>query len=1155
MDPSESQPDFYTRLLGIAPGKRPPNYYELLGLALFTSNFRWIESAVHRRMEELDPFALHPDAAVRRGMQELVTEVAQARVCLVDPETKRKYDRELAASLGLNTETVDLPAPGLRRKIAIAAALAACAVMVIAVAVAAVLFLHGRNGSTAQHNGAGNAPGAVAVAPANQPANVATQPVSATSHPAEVADARQKELDALVAQARGLCDAGNFEPALNLLTQAQAIRPSPQLVAEIKKVQDAKLQHDQAVIVAQALAKLLAQAEATLQTMPPDKARLSPAQKDQLKQLQLSLDAPAATNAQAAALRDRIDVLLAPDPKLALDLGQGVSMNFRLIPKGEFMMGTAQNREKSFWQVGNLHKERIASGLYVGIYSVTQAQWKAIMGTSPWKQTFAPGGYAPLAAGDNYPAQHVTWDDAVDFCRRASAKTGRTVRLPTEAQREYACRAGSSGQFCYGDDPTCAKLGEYAWFAGNTQGQSSPLPVGLKKPNAFGLYDMHGNVGEYCMDPDPSLAPASYSQVNGVPAPHVFRGGFWCNDGSRCRSDARSESSKKSEYVGFRAVVDVSSPDPAWDKLTRQMDKDELDCGHWVDAARGLMSELPQNKRTLSDQERLRLIGARHAAQEAVACNPRDEGAQAIKVTVDEAWSRFMEVEINLGQIDLRWNRDPVTMRLVRISPGVFTMGSPPGETGRSPNEGPQRKVAIGKPFYLGVYSVIWAQWVSIMGTDPATKMKFDGGHKDLFPGDKAHPVVSVSWNDAAEFCRELSKRTGRNFHLPTEAQREYACRAGSSTAYFYGDDPSAPKLKGYVWSLVEQPNWRSYAAVMAQGKLRSNDWGLYNMLADVQEWCADYYADSYDPVDNTDPAGPAGGALRVLRGAALGSNAADCRCASRKGAPPGRVSSSIGFRVVMDCDDSGGAGIAGKSATQPDKVAASKPAKEAPETGTWKIVSSGEPGVKNYFEIHDDGTATITTYTPGKGPVKWASIRVNSGEWTVHAGQLSMNDWELPLPLQDGQRVRVNGKTLTLTRMVPEDAAKEFKTATVPGANNTVPGVWRLSISPNHLSKDPTLSTTGMTIDLTFYDNHIAVGTVVNKAKGKKFPGHKSDDNLVEYAFGHWNANGNGFGIEIENDAYWFPLPLNRGTGIKGLNQSGTGHFGDGRATLVQTK
>jgi formylglycine-generating enzyme required for sulfatase activity len=173
--------------------------------------------------------------------------------------------------------------------------------------------------------------------------------------------------------------------------------------------------------------------------------------------------------------------------EVKIDLGDGVTMEFVYIKPGTFMMG-GENTEDSKWQGVEVpkHEVTITKGYYLGKYEVTQAQFQKIMGSNPSKASEDP----------NAPADTISEGDAVAFCNKLAEKTGKQTRLPTEAEWEYACRAGTTTKYFFGDDPS--KLGEYAWFEDNDGGKSHP--VGQKKPNPWGLYDICGNVVERVSD-------------------------------------------------------------------------------------------------------------------------------------------------------------------------------------------------------------------------------------------------------------------------------------------------------------------------------------------------------------------------------------------------------------------------------------------------------------------------------------------------------------------------------------------------------------------------------------------------------------------------------------------------------------------------------
>jgi len=217
------------------------------------------------------------------------------------------------------------------------------------------------------------------------------------------------------------------------------------------------------------------------------------------------------------SLRQKANAL--PWPKEAsIDLGADVKLEMVMLRNGSFQMGEKQST----------HKVTITKPFYLGKFEVTQEQWERVMGSNP--SNFK---------GAKNPVEQVSWEDCQTFIRKLGEKVpGYTFRLPTEAEWEYACRAGSSSEYCYGDD--AGGLGEYAWYDGNSG--SKTHPVGEKKPNAWGLYDMHGNVWEWCQDwygnldsnaaTDP-VGPSSGSY-------RVLRGGSWYDDAALCRSASRS---------------------------------------------------------------------------------------------------------------------------------------------------------------------------------------------------------------------------------------------------------------------------------------------------------------------------------------------------------------------------------------------------------------------------------------------------------------------------------------------------------------------------------------------------------------------------------------------------------------------------------------
>jgi len=230
----------------------------------------------------------------------------------------------------------------------------------------------------------------------------------------------------------------------------------------------------------------------------------------------------------------------------AIDLGSGVMMEFVLIPVGEFDMGSPSSEDDRCDDEGPVHHVKISKPFYMGKFQVTQEQYRAVTGTNP--SNFS---------GNKLPVENVSWYDAVEFCYILSDKEGKTFRLPTEAEWEYACRAGSQTRFCFGND--VASLGAYRWYYDNSVAQTHP--VGQKRPNAFGLYDVHGNIYEWCQD----WYDCNYysrSPVMDPPGPsggtsRVLRGGNCHSSPSFCRSAFRdwSPPDRRSKNFGFRVVL------------------------------------------------------------------------------------------------------------------------------------------------------------------------------------------------------------------------------------------------------------------------------------------------------------------------------------------------------------------------------------------------------------------------------------------------------------------------------------------------------------------------------------------------------------------------------------------------------------------------
>ncbi|MFC1735088.1 formylglycine-generating enzyme family protein [Candidatus Hydrogenedentota bacterium] len=479
-----------------------------------------------------------------------------------------------------------------------------------------------------------------------------------------------------------------------------------------------------------------------------------------------------------------------------------IRMKFRKIEPGTFMMGSdsGQDSEKP------AHKVTLTRPFHIGVYEVTQAQYEQIMGTNP-----------SHSKGPEQPVENVSWNDAQTFCRKLSEKENIKYRLPTEAEWEYACRAGTDTTFYWGElfNP------EHAWsnfvFPGDERLEAA-RQVGRRKPNPWGLYDMIGNVSELCEDRFGDYEGGEQTDPRGYVrgSTRVTRGGSWYDRPLNSHSTSRRAADPESfSYrIGLRLVMETVAASAVVLSATE---------GRAVEASVGQVAP--------TSPEPLSLVAV-------------EEG----KTTTNS-----------------------IGMKLRLIEPGSFIMGTDKAGF----DEEPVHKVSLTKAFYMGVHEVTQVQYEEIMGRNPA---KYKGPD---------NPVELVSWNEAQEFCLKLSEKENAQYRLPTEAEWEYACRAGTTTPYFWGYDFD----DRYAWG-------RSYVTHAVGTKL-PNAWGLFDMSGNVQEWCEDWYRDSYDSEEQVDPQGPSGGMARVLRGGSWSVESGGLSSTKRSRSLPTVPQKLCGFRVL----------------------------------------------------------------------------------------------------------------------------------------------------------------------------------------------------------------------------------------------------------------
>jgi len=225
-----------------------------------------------------------------------------------------------------------------------------------------------------------------------------------------------------------------------------------------------------------------------------------------------------------------------------VETDNSIGMKLSVIPAGTFIMGEG----------GDAHEVTLTKPFMLGTYEVTQGQYQRVMGTNPSK-----------FKGVNNPVETLSWDEAVEFCRRlselpAEKAAGNIYRLPTEAEWEFACRAGTTTRYSFGDNES--ELGQHAWWNGNSGKRTHP--VGIKLPNALGLFDLHGNVREWCQDRYESYPRGAVTDPTGAASgsDRVNRGGSWYDTAGLCRSAFRYRlyPSGRNRHYGFRVCLSPS---------------------------------------------------------------------------------------------------------------------------------------------------------------------------------------------------------------------------------------------------------------------------------------------------------------------------------------------------------------------------------------------------------------------------------------------------------------------------------------------------------------------------------------------------------------------------------------------------------------------
>nr|VFK16672.1 MAG: Formylglycine-generating enzyme, required for sulfatase activity, contains SUMF1/FGE domain [Candidatus Kentron sp. LPFa]VFK32470.1 MAG: Formylglycine-generating enzyme, required for sulfatase activity, contains SUMF1/FGE domain [Candidatus Kentron sp. LPFa] len=619
-----------------------------------------------------------------------------------------------------------------------------------------------------------------------------------------------------------------------------------------------------------------------------------------------------------------------------------VTQRLRWIEPGHFLMGSPKQEPERYDDEGPQCKVTLRTGFWLFDTACTQDLWQSVMGDNPSRFN-----------RPDQPVEQVSWNDIREFLKKINARIpGLDLVLPSEAEWEYSCRAGTDTPFSFGENITPNEVnynGEYPYVDGETGPyRKCTVPVASLPPNPWGLYEMHGNVWEWTRDPwrenyqgiaDDAVGPEADTD-DALGMGRVVRGGSWRNVARIARSAVRDRN-KPGDYssaLGFRCVR-FGSDEPAGVEPAN-LEKEEIpvqyssptDADADADAAivdeaidkaineTGIRIEetTPDGRCPLPPGKEFSL----RAAQEHIAFQTETKPKWASAIGRDRfgLWAEF-SLETGSGN-ETGYIDTFVTQRLRWIPPGRFLMGSPESEWETFPpyerkeychQEGPRHQVILTRGYWLFDTPCTQALWEAVMGNNPS---RFQS---------PARPVESVSWSEASEFMERINERIpGLDLALPTEAQWEYACRAGSETATYAGplDIPgvnNAPILDAIAWyggnsgigfeldNGYDSSDWREKqydhgrAGTHPVAGKRANPWGLYDMLGNVWEWCRDGRRD-YAPETIIDPMGPmAIGVTRMVRGGSWYYFARYARSASRFRYLPSVRLDRLGFRCARN--------------------------------------------------------------------------------------------------------------------------------------------------------------------------------------------------------------------------------------------------------------
>ena len=565
-------------------------------------------------------------------------------------------------------------------------------------------------------------------------------------------------------------------------------------------------------------------------------------------------------------------------------------------PPGTFTMGSPTTESNRNGGNETQHQVTLTNGFYLGKYEVTQAQYETVMTGNTEGLNADPSHFK----GTNRPVENVSWNNLQIFLFRLNEieqtagrlPAGWKYVLPTEAQWEYACRAGTTTAYSWGNDINSSRA-NYNWdIAHNTDNDfKQTRDVGQYAANPWGFFDMHGNVWEWVYDWRAGYLGGLQTNPEG-PATglhRVCRGGSWDHQYPNLRSAFRHANtpSHRNYSLGFRLAFQPMPADTANPEIT-------LFGSEYLNHSQGIPFVDPgyeaHDARDGNITDQIVVTGS---------IDQNSTGTYLLTYTVEDAAGNTATTTRTVtvtGNRTVELNAT-VAMDMIWCPPGTFTMGSPTTEVGRGSDE-TEHNVTLTHGFYLGKYEVTQAQYEAVMTGNTETNSSGDiiSATPSNWHGNPDRPVEMVSWDDAQVFLTRLNEQqagnlpAGWSYVLPTESQWEYACRAGTTTRFSWGDGIASTNA-----------NYSSSGDFQTHdvGLYATNPWGFFDMHGNVWEWTADWYLAAY-PSGNPviDPTGPSTGEVRVTRGGSWSAPGTDLRSAKRGNASRSNHFLGVGFRV-----------------------------------------------------------------------------------------------------------------------------------------------------------------------------------------------------------------------------------------------------------------